>query len=81
MLSDGSPLAFSNPSTNSYRRLVPGYEAPVSATFAHGSRAAAVRIPGYLGKGEARIEFRTGMPRKCILFFIRNASRRSRWDK
>jgi len=38
----GSLLAFSNPSTNSYRRLVPGYEAPVSATFAQGSRAAAV---------------------------------------
>lgn len=56
----GSLLAFSNPSTNSYRRLVPGYEAPVSATFAQGSRAAAVRIPGYLKKGEARIEFRTG---------------------
>jgi glutamine synthetase len=56
----GSLLAWSNPSTNSYRRLVPGYEAPVSATFAQGSRAAAVRIPGYLKKGEARIEFRTG---------------------
>jgi glutamine synthetase len=57
----GSLLAFSNPSTNSYRRLVPGYEAPVNATFAQGSRAAAVRIPGYLGKGESRIEFRTGL--------------------
>lgn len=56
----GSLLAWSNPSTNSYRRLVPGYEAPVSATFAESSRAAAVRIPGYLKKGEARIEFRTG---------------------
>jgi len=56
----GSLLAWSNPSTNSYRRLVPGYEAPVSATFAQGSRAAAIRIPGYLKKGEARIEFRTG---------------------
>lgn len=56
----GSLLAFSNPSTNSYRRLVPGFEAPVGASFAKGSRAAAIRIPGYLGKGEARIEFRTG---------------------
>jgi len=56
----GSLLAFSNPSTNSYRRLVPGFEAPVNATFAQGSRAAAVRIPGYLKKGEARVEFRTG---------------------
>jgi len=56
----GSLLAMTNPSTNSYRRLVPGYEAPISATFAKGSRCAAVRIPGYLKKGESRIEFRTG---------------------
>lgn len=66
----GSLLAFSNPSTNSYRRLVPGYEAPVSATFAKGSRAAAVRIPGYLGKGEARIEFRTGDATANVYYFL-----------
>ena len=66
----GSLLAFSNPSTNSYRRLVVGYEAPVSATFAQGSRAAAVRIPGYLGKGEARIEFRTGDATANIYYFL-----------
>lgn len=56
----GSLLAFTNPSTNSYRRLVPGYEAPISATFAKGSRSAAVRIPGYLRKDEMRVEYRTG---------------------
>jgi glutamine synthetase len=56
----GSLLAFTNPSTNSYRRLVPGYEAPVSATFAKASRSAAVRIPAYLEKDEVRIEYRTG---------------------
>lgn len=66
----GSLLAFSNPSTNSYRRLVPGYEAPVSATFAQGSRAAAVRIPGYLGAGESRIEFRTGDATANIYYFL-----------
>ncbi len=66
----GSLLAFSNPSTNSYRRLVPGYEAPVSATFAKGSRCAAVRIPGYLKKGEARIEFRTGDATANTYFFL-----------
>ena len=66
----GSLLAFSNPSTNSYRRLVPGYEAPVNATFAQGSRAAAVRIPGYLGKGESRIEFRTGDATANVYYFI-----------
>jgi glutamine synthetase len=56
----GSLLAFTNPSTNSYRRLISGYEAPVSATFAKASRNAAVRIPGYLGKKEVRMEYRTG---------------------
>lgn len=66
----GSLLAWSNPSTNSYRRLVPGYEAPVSATFAQASRAAAVRIPGYLKKGEARIEFRTGDATANAYYFL-----------
>lgn len=56
----GSLLGFTNPSTNSFKRLVPGYEAPVSATFAKASREAAVRIPGYLKKGTERIEYRTG---------------------
>ncbi len=56
----GSLLALTNPSTNSYKRLVPGFEAPVNATFAKGSRAAAIRIPGYLKGKEVRIEFRTG---------------------
>jgi glutamine synthetase len=68
--STGSLLAFSNPSTNSYRRLVPGFEAPVKATFAQGSRAAAVRIPGYLGKGESRIEFRTGDATANIYYYL-----------
>lgn len=66
----GSLLAFSNPSTNSFRRLVAGYEAPVAATFAQGSRAAAVRIPGYLKKGEARIEFRTGDATANTYYFL-----------
>ncbi len=56
----GSLLAFTNPSTNSFRRLVPGYEAPISATFAEGSRSAAVRVPGYLRADEMRVEYRTG---------------------
>lgn len=56
----GSLLALTNPSTNSYKRLVPGFEAPVNATFAKGSRAAAIRIPGYLKGKDVRIEFRTG---------------------
>ncbi len=52
-------LAFTNPSTNSYRRLIPGYEAPVNAFFSLGNRSAAVRIPKYANQpATARIEFR-----------------------
>ncbi len=42
----------------------------MSATFAQGSRAAAVRIPGYLRKGEARIEFRTGDATANVYYFL-----------
>jgi glutamine synthetase len=52
-------LAFASPSTNSYRRLVPGYEAPVNAFFSIGNRSAAVRIPRYATEpDQVRIEFR-----------------------
>jgi len=52
-------LALTNPSTNSYRRLVPGFEAPVNAFFSLGNRSAAVRIPKYANQpNTARMEFR-----------------------
>jgi glutamine synthetase len=52
-------LAFTSPSTNSYRRLVPGFEAPVNAFFSIGNRSAAVRIPGYATQpDQVRLEFR-----------------------
>ncbi len=53
-------LAFTNPSTNSYKRLVPGYEAPVNLVFSKGNRSASVRIPiSAVSPKTARIEFRT----------------------
>jgi glutamine synthetase len=60
LLSHGpAVMALTNPSTNSYRRLVPGYEAPVSAIFSLGNRSAAIRIPKYANRPEsARLEFR-----------------------
>lgn len=52
-------LALTNPSTNSYRRLVPGFEAPISAFFSVGNRSAAIRVPKYADQPEtARFEFR-----------------------
>lgn len=66
----GSLLAFTNPSTNSFRRLVPGFEAPISATFAKGSRCAAVRIPSYLKADETRTEYRTGDATANIYFML-----------
>ncbi|MCR4427760.1 MAG: glutamine synthetase beta-grasp domain-containing protein [Caldiserica bacterium] len=54
-----SLCAFSNPSTNSYKRLVPGFEAPTSITFGKGNRNSACRIPGYVADPqETRFEYR-----------------------
>lgn len=51
--------AFTNPSTNSYKRLIPGFEAPTYADFALGSRTSAIRVPGYIrNKKELDIEYR-----------------------
>lgn len=53
-------MAFTNPSTNSYKRLVPGFEAPVSICYGTANRSAVIRIPGYATQPEhKRFELRS----------------------
>ncbi len=58
-----SLLAFAAPTTNSYRRLVPGFEAPVNLVYSMRNRSACIRIPTYSSSPAARrVEFRPPDP-------------------
>jgi glutamine synthetase len=60
--------ALTNPTTNSYRRLIPGYEAPINIAWSKMNRSASIRVPAHFRnmKNRKRIEYRTPDPSSNI---------------
>lgn len=58
--------AITNPTVNSYKRLIPGYEAPVNIAWSVGNRSAMIRVPKARGEG-TRIEYRSPDP-SCNIY-------------
>ncbi len=74
-------LAITNPTTNSYRRLVPGYEAPVNLAYSQRNRSAVCRIPVTSSEKAKRIEFRAPeLDQQPVLVFFSIIDGRPRWD-
>lgn len=66
-------IALTNPTSNSFKRLVPGYEAPVNLAYSQRNRSAAIRIPMYSASPKAkRVEFRCPDP-SCNPYFAFSA--------
>ena len=75
--------AFIAPTTNSYRRLVPGYEAPINLVYSARNSSACVRIPMYSTSEKAkRLEFRTPDPScQSLLCVSGHADGGTGWDQ